>query len=217
MALGVGGAWASKWVCGDGTWIIAICIGAGCVIGVGLAKAVSMLQMPQMVGLLNAFGGLASALEAVALFVDDDARYGPNGFAEADLEEREGQVVVQSVAMYLSLIVGSVTFFGSIVACLKLNGNLSSGARIPPCRAFVNFFLGAGIVATAILADWYGYGDDRGLYLVLACIALSAIWGVLCVMAIGGADMPVVICVLNTARASPGSLLASCLPTSSWW
>merc|ERR1719316_2378750 len=109
MTLAIGGAWASDWVCDHGYWIVAAALVPGAVVGAGMAHhyGKDMLKIPVMVGLFNAFGGLASSLEAVGLFVDSNASYGPNGTGEAR------EVIIQSVALHLSLFIGSITFFGS--------------------------------------------------------------------------------------------------------
>ncbi|KAF4707281.1 hypothetical protein FOZ62_023100 [Perkinsus olseni] len=85
MTAAVAGAWASQFVCDEGYWLIAVALFPGLIIGILLAGHVTMIQMPQMVGLLNAFGGLASALEALGLFLDPNAEFGPNGSAQSKL------------------------------------------------------------------------------------------------------------------------------------
>ncbi|KAF4754402.1 hypothetical protein FOZ62_028105, partial [Perkinsus olseni] len=204
MTAAVAGAWASQFVCDEGYWLIAVALFPGLIIGILLAGHVTMIQMPQMVGLLNAFGGLASALEALGLFLDPNAEFGPNGSAQIDDSERTAEVVIQTIAMFLSMIIGMLTFFGSIIACLKLNGNLASKARVPPFRTIITLIIMALIVTFCVLANHEGYGTGLGLMYMLFVAALSSIWGVLFVIAIGGADMPVVICILNTGSGFTG-------------
>ncbi|KAF4727967.1 hypothetical protein FOZ63_011923 [Perkinsus olseni] len=204
MTAAVAGAWASQFVCDEGYWLIAVALFPGLIIGILLAGHVTMIQMPQMVGLLNAFGGLASALEALGLFLDPNAEFGPNGSAQIDDSERTAEVVIQTIAMFLSMIIGMLTFFGSIIACLKLNGNLASKARVPPFRTIITLIIMALIVTFCVLANHEGYGTGLGLMYMLFVAALSSIWGVLFVIAIGGADMPVVICILNTGSGFAG-------------
>lgn len=209
MAVAVAGAWASDWVCNEGYWIIAVCAAAGSVPGIALAVTVPILQMPQFVGLLNAFGGLASALAAIGLYLDEAAEHGPNGFAQTNekrpwVNERDAEVVIQTIALYLSLTVGSATFWGSLVACGKLHGTIDGGAKIIPCRGFVTFLLIGSMVACCVLADWRGYGNYGGIGLLMGAFVLAGLWGIVFVIAIGGADMPVVICVLNTGSGFAG-------------
>ncbi|KAF4673944.1 hypothetical protein FOL46_006137 [Perkinsus olseni] len=204
MTAAVAGAWASQFVCDEGYWLIAVALFPGLIIGILLAGHVTMIQMPQMVGLLNAFGGLASALEALGLFLDPNAEFGPNGSAQIEDSERTAEVVIQTIAMFLSMIIGMLTFFGSIIACLKLNGNLASKARVPPFRTIITLIIMALIVTFCVLANHEGYGTGLGLMYMLFVAALSSIWGVLFVIAIGGADMPVVICILNTGSGFAG-------------
>lgn len=212
MFIAIAGSWASPWVCGRGYWIIAVSMAPGAAIGIGMASMVTMIQMPQMVGLLNAFGGLAAALEGIALYMDPEAAYGPNGIPSGSSlypDDQSAEVVIQSTAMYFSVVLGSLTFFGSLVACAKLQGLLSTKPRIPPLRLPFTLLLIGGIVATCVLADQtslgFGYGTIGGLGLIVAAFVLSGILGLVFTLAIGGADMPVVICVLNTGSGFSGA------------
>jgi len=189
----------------------------GAIIGIIAAIKVTMDQMPQMVGLLNAFGGLASAASAIGLFLDANARFGPNG-ANSPANER----IIQSVTLYLSIIVGSITFFGSLIATAKLSGTIANKARVLPGRWLFNFVFFAAMVALSTFADgtlekehgnqnavdWdgamFGYGSIGGILCITALFILSGVWGIQFVLAIGVGDMPIVISVLNTGSGIGG-------------
>jgi len=145
MFLAILGAWFSAYVCDYGVWVTWLAMIPGAIIGCVMAARVTMMEMPQMVGLLNAFGGLASAVEAIGLFIDeeagkkkyfdwdydDDKKTWDGKYVEEDGDYDSGKPEqgfgvkyygVQTFALHLALIVGSITFFGSIVACCKLLG-----------------------------------------------------------------------------------------------
>jgi len=203
MTLAIAGAIASDWVCDHGYWLAASAVAVGAIIGSAIAYhfGKDMLKMPVMVGMFNAFGGLASSLEAMGLFASVASKYGPSGSSESRYTK---EVIVQSVALHLSLIVGSITFFGSIVACGKLGGQISSKARAPKRKTCISMFLLLAAAAASTGADFCGYGDEGGFVLLMVSFFASALWGILFAYAIGGADMPVVICILNTGSGIAG-------------
>ncbi len=171
-------------------WIIVgLVIGTG--VGVVLAVRIQMTAMPQLVALYNGFGGIASALVAGA-FIDEAA------------DSR--QVAVATIA---SGIIGAVTFSGSVLAFAKLQGLVSG-------RPNTNPLFKAGNVASTLAAFAVGYAflmnpDSAWIYWALFLIALVV--GVFLVMPIGGADMPVVICLLNSysglAAAATGFVISN--------
>jgi NAD(P) transhydrogenase subunit beta len=159
--------------------IVGMIIGGGA--GAALARTVRMTAMPQMVALLNGFGGGASALVAG----DEYLRFAA-GAVDAPLD-------VQATIM-LSVIIGSATFSGSLIAFGKLQEIVTGKAFIFPLQRLFAPVLFAGMLG---LAAWLVVAEaDLTMYLVLALLALVA--GVLLVMPIGGADMPVVIALLNS-------------------
>jgi len=227
MSLAIMGTYFSKSVCGNGLWIMWIGLVPGAIIGTVLAKNVDMLQMPQLVGLLNALGGLASTVTAIGLFSDFNQRWGPNGVPNpTDVNpatllpwhpksEATKDWLIQSVALHSANIVGSITFFGSIIAACKLQGIINSKARILPQRLLFNVVFVLLMLAISVVSEIstgadrnekgnLGYGSVGGLACVLVVTCVAALWGIQFVMAIGGADMPVVICVLNTGSGIAG-------------
>lgn len=163
------------------TWIIVGVI-AGTLIGAVLARTVKMTAMPQMVALLNGFGGAASALVAG----DEYLRFAAGGAVAAPLD-------VQTTIM-LSVIIGGVAFSGSLVAFAKLQELLTGRPIVFPLAKLIT---GVLFAATIALAGYLVVQDaDLPLYAMLNAAAL--VLGVLLVIPIGGADMPVVIALLNS-------------------
>jgi NAD(P) transhydrogenase subunit beta len=170
-------------------WVIAgMVVGGG--IGAYIARAVKMTAMPEMVGLLNGFGGGASLLVALSQFI---------------LTPDVLQTKAWLVALVLSALIGSVTLTGSLVAWAKLQGYAEKAMQIP-CQNLLRIVLGLGVVALAAVFVWQGWGL---ILFVLVAVALAL--GILLVVAIGGADMPVVIALLNSysglAAAATGFVL----------
>ncbi|MEZ5978605.1 MAG: NAD(P)(+) transhydrogenase (Re/Si-specific) subunit beta [Planctomycetota bacterium] len=161
-------------------------IAAGMLVGGGLglwqAKAVKMTSMPQMVALLNGFGGGASMTVGAAEFV---MRY----------QAHETIPTSTGVVMQLSLIIGAVTLTGSVIAFAKLQ-ELMSGK--PITFGGQNVFNLVVAVALLGLAGWQVSSTEAMLVPFLALLAVALVLGVLLVIPIGGADMPVVISLLNS-------------------
>ena len=170
----------------------------GGVIGGIWAVKVPMTGMPQFVGLCNGFGGGASALVAGAAFV------------EASLQAGTNAVPVQfSIATVASGMIGSVTFWGSLIAFGKLQGLVSEKAvRFPGDHFLKALVLLAGLVVGVMIVMNPGVTE---YYWIM--IAIASILGILLVVPIGGADMPVVVALLNsysgTAAAATGFVLSN--------
>lgn len=158
-----------------------IMIGAviGSVIGAMFAYMTPMTGMPQMVGLLNGFGGLASLLVAWAEFYYDIETTG-----------------YRATVLFITAIIGAVTFSGSVIAWAKLE------EKYIPTRPVLfkgQYLVNLGILLVAIvLGIIFATDSANGVPLFIAITALCLILGVLLVIPIGGADMPVVICLLNS-------------------
>lgn len=167
--------------------VVAVTIFLGFVIGYIAAYKVKMTGMPAMVGLLNSFGGLSSALVGYASYLDSMHQ---GHFAGAER-------TIHSVEVYLGVLIGAMTFTGSVVAFAKLNEYITTKPLSLPGRHFLN--LGIGIACIIIGIGFVGAENvDSGFMYLVIMTVLSGIFGVHLVMAIGGADMPVVIAVLNT-------------------
>lgn len=172
--------------------IVGLIIGGA--IGAIAAKKVQMTSMPQMVALFNGFGGIASALVAFA-----------------ELYQQAGDVPLhENITISLSLLVGMVTFTGSLIAYAKLQGIMRGAPIVLPLHQILNFMLLIGSVVLVVLAVMY---PSDYLLWALILIVLASIFGVTFVIPIGGADMPVVISLLNSysgiAAAMTGFVLGN--------
>ena len=157
-------------------WII-ISIAIGAVIGGLAAQKVAMTSMPEMVALFNGSGGIASLLVAwAALYNVDNSTF-------------------TDITVVLSILIGGVTFTGSIIAWGKLSEVMPSGAWVFGLQRVVNGAILLGIVAVAVIFCMDPAADSQYLYML---IALALLFGVMVVAPVGGADMPVVISLLNS-------------------
>ena len=190
---------------------VAAAVIAGAVIGGILARWIQMTAMPQLVAMFNGFGGAASAAVAAAEFI----RVGGGGAA---LEAGDGATIV------LSTLIGAVTFSGSLVAFGKLQGIVTGKPLTFPLQKTLNALLFLGIivigmslagldVGTSLLQVFQVNALDMGGTLFVALVAGALILGILLVIPIGGADMPVVVSLLNSysglAAAATGFVLGN--------
>ena len=155
---------------------IALCIALGAVIGALAARLVAMTSMPEMVAVFNGFGGGASLLVAWAAL-----------FESANL--------FVAITVSVSIIIGGVTFAGSAIAWGKLSEAMSSRALVFTGQRFFNSLLLLALIACTVMFCMEPNATSPYLY---AVIALALLLGILVVMPIGGADMPVVISLLNS-------------------
>ena len=160
-------------------WIIAGMI-VGALIGAIAARRVQLTAMPQMVAIFNGFGGAASAVVATAQIVNE------NDTADVD--------PVVSVTVVLSVLIGSLTLTGSLIAFGKLQGIVATQPVLIPLRHVVNIVLGIGAIAMAAIVVI----DPSIEWALIAMAVIALIVGILIVIPIGGADMPVVIALLNS-------------------
>lgn len=210
------GYWVDQtYVYDHGVWLIAASMGPGIIIGLWSAVSVEITGLPELVGAYNGFGGLAAALEGIGLYLDPRAtHFVRNGVVRGD--QTQAMLWVQAIGLCLSIIIGAMTFTGSIVAVLKLHGTISSKPRIVPMRWLFTLVMFAAMTACSVLAftggqDW----NDRGLGLAFIIIVtvIASILGITSVMAIGGGDMPVSISFLNSlsgfSTSAAGFMLAN--------
>ena len=175
-------------------WII-IGVIIGSTVGVILAVKVPMTGMPQMVGMLNGFGGGASTLVALAEYY----RINPN--YPVDMGLPFNLPVDQGIAIILSLLIGGVTFTGSMIAFGKLQGLVTGRVVKYPLQHPLNLILLLAIIAGGI----YIVINPGSISLVVIITFVSLLLGVLLVLPIGGADMPVAISLLNSYSGIAGS------------
>ncbi|MDD9340474.1 MAG: Re/Si-specific NAD(P)(+) transhydrogenase subunit beta [Providencia heimbachae] len=181
-----------------GWMIIAMVIGA--VIGIRLAKKVEMTEMPELVAILHSFVGLAAVLGGFNSFIASE------GHLDSVMEN------IHLTEVFLGIFIGAITFTGSIVAYGKLSGKMSSKPMMLPNRHKLNL---AALVVSLILLVIFVRTDSVGLQvfvmLIMTVIALAFGWHL--VASIGGADMPVVVSMLNSysgwAAAAAGFMLSN--------
>ena len=171
--------------------LVVVAIAGGAALGAFLAIRVGMTQMPELVALLHSFVGLAAVLVGFALQLAG---------GHADLTHK--------IEVYLDVIIGAITVTGSIVAFLKLRGSLSGKPLLLPARHMLNLGMLIAIVVFGVL-----YGKDGHTWALAAGAAVACVLGVHLVAAIGGADMPVVVSMLNSysgwAAAATGFMLSN--------
>ena len=159
-------------------------LGIGGGVGAYTARRIPMTAMPQLVAAFHSLVGLAAVLVAAA------ALYAPQSFGIGTSEAIHAQSLVE---MSLGVAIGAITFTGSIIAFLKLDGRMSGKPIMLPARHMVN--LGLAIALVVLVALFVGTGSTTLFWLItLAALAL----GVLIIIPIGGADMPVVVSMLNS-------------------
>jgi H+-translocating NAD(P) transhydrogenase subunit beta len=179
---------------------IAGAMAVGAVIGIYAARTVKMTQMPELVALMHSLVGLAAMLVGFANYIDPAAAGVFQG-AEKTIHE---------VEIYIGILIGAVTFSGSIIAFGKLSGKITGKPVLMPGRHFMNL---AGLLVViyfgGVFINTHTVQDGMTPLIVMTVIAL--LFGIHMVMAIGGADMPVVVSMLNSysgwAAAATGFML----------
>merc|ERR1712223_2042176 len=165
---------------------MAVCAGAGGILGTGIAKKIEITDLPQLVAAFHSLVGMAAMLTCFATYLDHYP-----GFAT------DPAATMIKSALFLGTYIGGVTFTGSLIAYGKLNGNLNSNPLMLPGRHAIN---GGLLAANAGAMGYFLMTPELGMGLGMlgTTAALSSVMGVTLTMAIGGADMPVVITVLNS-------------------
>jgi len=183
-----------------GYLLVALLVGGS--IGLLAARRVQMTQMPELVAILHSLVGAAAVAVGFANFMDPGRL---QHFAGVDL-------TIHDVETYLGILIGAVTFSGSVIAFGKLSGRIGGKPLTLPARHWLN-------LALLIAVIWFGYvfvqqspmGGDAGMTPLIIMTVISLLFGIHMVMAIGGADMPVVVSMLNSysgwAAAATGFML----------
>ena len=168
----------------------------GSIIGAFLAQRVQMTEMPELVAALHSFVGLA------AVFI------GINSDLNPPIGLTGSEVIIHEIEIFLGVFIGAITFTGSVVAYGKLAGSIDGKALIVPGRHLINI----GLLALALLLGWL-YIQHFGIWTLVLMTLLAFVIGAHLVMAIGGADMPVVVSMLNSysgwAAAATGFMLGN--------
>ena len=172
----------------------------GSAVGLLVAQRVKMTQMPELVAILHSLVGLGAVIVGYATFLDPHS--GLTGVERT----------IHDVEIYLGILIGAVTFSGSVIAFGKLSGKIGGKPMILPARHFLNLLL---LIAVAVIG-WMFLGDSaagEGLIPLAIMTGIALVFGIHMVMAIGGADMPVVVSMLNSysgwAAAATGFMLSN--------
>ena len=180
-------------------WIVgALVIGGG--IGLYAAKVVKMTQMPELVALMHSLVGLAACLVGFASYVD------------TSIQLEGAEKLIHEVEIYVGILIGAVTFSGSLIAFGKLNGKIGGKPLLLPGRHWLN-------LAGLLIVIWFGREFlqaetiEQGMLPLVVMTVIALLFGIHMVMAIGGADMPVVVSMLNSysgwAAAATGFMLSN--------
>ena len=167
------------------SWIMVILgIGIGGAIGAWRARTVKMTDMPQLVALFHALVGLSAVLVAAG------AAYAPQAFGIGEPGNIHG---ASTIEMSIGLAIGAITFAGSVIAFLKLDGRMSGKPIILPQRHFINITLAISIVTMVVV---FIFTQSLLVFWLIALASFAL--GFLIIIPIGGADMPVVVSMLNS-------------------
>ena len=166
-------------------------------IGLWIASSVDMKLMPQLVAILHCFVGLAAVLVGISSHIDPA------------IEVPEGEQLIHEIEIFVGVFIGAVTFTGSIVAFLKFSEMISGKPLMIPGRHMINILM---VLSSIGLGIWFCTADHQSALIpLLIMTGISSVLGIHMVMAIGGADMPVVVSMLNSysgwAAAAAGFML----------
>jgi NAD(P) transhydrogenase subunit beta len=172
----------------------------GAAIGLALARRVRMTQMPELVAILHSLVGLAAVFVGFASFTDPDMHF-------VGVEQ-----TIHDIEIYLGILIGAVTFSGSVIAFGKLSSKISGNPMLLPARHWMN--LGLLLITIWVGAQFVEQSaTGSGMTPLLIMTAVALLFGIHMVMAIGGADMPVVVSMLNSysgwAAAATGFMLSN--------
>ncbi len=182
-------------------WIVGAMVVGGAV-GLYAARTVQMTQMPELVALMHSMVGLAAMLVGFATFIDPEAAKEFTGAAKS----------IHEMEIYIGILIGAMTFSGSIIAFGKLSGRIGGNPMLLPGRHFMNL---AGLLVViyfgGVFMESHSIAEAMTPVVVMTVVAL--LFGIHMVMAIGGADMPVVVSMLNSysgwAAAATGFMLSN--------
>ncbi|MCT8997697.1 NAD(P)(+) transhydrogenase (Re/Si-specific) subunit beta [Chelativorans intermedius] len=167
-----------------GLGLIVLGLALGGAVGATIARRIQMTKMPQLVAAFHSLVGLAAVMVAAA------ALYAPENFGIGTVGAIHAQALVE---MSLGVAIGAITFTGSVIAFLKLDGRMSGKPILLPMRHAVNAGLGIALVVLVVML--VATQSHAAFWLI---VALSLVLGVLIIVPIGGADMPVVVSMLNS-------------------
>ncbi len=188
MAIAVGTTLSMIQIASMTEILVAIAIGA--VIGIVTARKIAMTDMPQLVAAFHSLVGLAAVLVAASAYLQ------PEVFGILDMNKEI--MPVSRIEMGLGIAIGAITFSGSVIAFLKLNGNMSGTPIMLPGRHVINLALLASIGGLIAYFAYVPSSSPYAAYALWTLTALAFLIGFLLIIPIGGADMPVVVSMLNS-------------------
>ncbi len=168
----------------SGFGLIVVGLAIGGAVGAYTARSIAMTSMPQLVAAFHSLVGLAAVMVAAA------AMYAPASFGIGEIGDIHGQALVE---MSLGVAIGAITFTGSVIAFLKLDGRMSGKPIMLPARHLINIVLAAALVVLIVLLV-----TTQSYTIFWLIVVASLLLGVLLIIPIGGADMPVVVSMLNS-------------------
>jgi NAD(P) transhydrogenase subunit beta len=172
-------------VTGGGITLIIGAMAVGGAIGIFAARTVKMTQMPELVALMHSLVGLAACLVGFANYIDPSV-------------QMEGaEKTIHEVEIYVGILIGAVTFSGSVIAFGKLSGKIGGSPLLLPGRHFLNL-LGLLVVVWFGWSFIHSHSISDGMTALIVMTVIALLFGIHMVMAIGGADMPVVVSMLNS-------------------
>jgi len=184
--------------------LVGAAILGGAVIGAVFAIRVVMTAMPQLVAMLHSFVGLAAVLVGIASFLDPE---------ESVVAAGPSAVLVHEIEIWIGVAIGAITFTGSVIAWGKLRGSISGKPLLLPGRHAFNLISALAIAVMAVFFVSSQTSHELALVYLLVMTAIASVLGIHLVMAIGGADMPVVVSLLNSysgwAAAAAGFMLSN--------
>ncbi|OXI79276.1 NAD(P)(+) transhydrogenase (Re/Si-specific) subunit beta [Burkholderia sp. AU31652] len=184
----------------EGVPYIVAALVVGGAVGLYAAKKVQMTQMPELVALMHSLVGLAACLVGFASYIDTSVQF--TGAEHA----------IHEVEIYVGILIGAVTFAGSVIAFGKLSGKIGGKPLLLPARHWLNL---AALVVVIVFGRAFLHAEtvQDGMTPLIVMTVVSLLFGVHMVMAIGGADMPVVVSMLNSysgwAAAATGFMLGN--------
>jgi NAD(P) transhydrogenase subunit beta len=202
MALAVLATVFGPQVTAEGIPMIVGAMLVGAVIGLYAARKVQMTQMPELVALMHSMVGMAAVLVGYATYVDPEASKNLDSAAHA----------IHAMEIYIGIFIGAVTFSGSVAAFGKLSGRIGGSPLLLPGRHWLNL---VGLLAVIYFGRLFLQAENLqdGMLPLFIMTAIALLFGIHMVMAIGGADMPVVVSMLNSysgwAAAATGFMLSN--------
>ena len=182
-------------------WVAGALVVGG-TIGLYLARTVKMTQMPELVAFMHSLVGLVAMLVGYASYIDPTASAGMSG----------AEITIHHMEIYLGVLIGAVTLSGSVIAFGKLSGRIGGKPLLLPARHWLNL-VGLLVVIYFGYAFMHAHAVETGMTPLVVMSVVALLFGIHMVMAIGGADMPVVVSMLNSysgwAAAATGFMLSN--------